>query len=205
MVIIGLTGGIASGKSAVSGMLRELGASVVDADAIVHELQGPGTAVSAAIAREFGPEALRPDGSVDRAALGRVVFGDPARRKVLESIVHPAVRESMWAEVDRVRERGEPAVVLDIPLLIESGLYRTVDRIWLVYVDRVTQLARLVARDGSTEDQARQRIAAQMPLDDKRAYAQLIIDNQGSLESTRTQVARAWQEVTGSPDVRPLS
>ncbi|HYG58194.1 MAG TPA: dephospho-CoA kinase, partial [Symbiobacteriaceae bacterium] len=159
MIVVGLTGGIASGKSTVSRMLRELGAPVVDADAIVHEIQGPGMPVTQAIAREFGPEVVRPDGSLDREALGRVVFADPARRKALEAIVHPAVRERMWARVDHYREAGRPAVVLDIPLLIESNLQRTVDRVWLVYVDRETQRARLMARNNITGPEADRRIA----------------------------------------------
>ncbi|HWI60883.1 MAG TPA: dephospho-CoA kinase [Symbiobacteriaceae bacterium] len=196
MVVIGLTGSIASGKSTVSQMLRNLGAPVIDADAIVHELQQPGTPVTAAIAREFGPDVLQPDGALDRAALGRIVFTDPARRKALEAIVHPAVRERMWSDVERYRSAGRSAVVLDVPLLIESGIHRTVDRVWLVYIDRDLQLRRLMARDGMTEAQASQRIAAQMSLDEKRAYADLIIDNRGTVEETLSQVVAAWRGVT---------
>ncbi|HYF94744.1 MAG TPA: dephospho-CoA kinase [Symbiobacteriaceae bacterium] len=195
MVVIGLTGGIASGKSTVSRMLRELGAPVIDADAIVHELQQPGTEVAAAIAREFGPGVIRPDGSLDRAALGQIVFADAARRRALEAIVHPAVRERMWSEVERYRAEGRPATVLDIPLLIESQLQRTVDRVWLVYISRDLQAERLMARDGLSPAAAELRIAAQMSLDEKRAFADLIIDNRGTAESTRRQVERAWREV----------
>jgi len=195
VVVIGLTGGIASGKSTVSRMLRELGAPVIDADAIVHELQQPGTEVAAAIAREFGPGVIRPDGSLDRAALGQIVFADAARRRALEAIVHPAVRERMWSEVERYRAEGRPATVLDIPLLIESQLQRTVDRVWLVYISRDLQAERLMARDGLSPAAAELRIAAQMSLDEKRAFADLIIDNRGTAESTRRQVERAWREV----------
>lgn len=198
MVIIGLTGGIASGKSTVSRILRELGSPVIDADAIVHQLQAPGTPVTAAIAREFGPEVIRPDGSLDRAALGAIVFRDPARRKALETIVHPAVRERMWADVDRYRAEGRPAVVLDVPLLIEGGMYRTVDQVWLVYADRATEHARLMARDGLTAEEADRRIAAQMDLDEKRRYAQVIIDNRGSVAETREQVEAAWRQTASS-------
>jgi dephospho-CoA kinase len=194
MRVIGLTGGIASGKSSVTRILRELGAPVIDADAIVHELQAPGMPVTAAIAREFGPAVVRPDGSLDRAALGRIVFADPARRTALEAIVHPAVRERMWAEVERYRQEGRPAVVLDVPLLIEGGLHRLVDRVWLVYLDNETQVARLISRDGLTAAEAGQRIAAQLDLEAKRQYADLIIDNRGSLEATRTQVTNAWRQ-----------
>lgn len=194
MLVIGLTGGIASGKSTVSRMLRELGAPVVDADAIVHALQSPGRPVTAAIAAEFGAGVLRPDGSLDRAALGALVFGDPARRRALEAIVHPAVRTRMWDEVERCRQEGRPAVVLDIPLLLEGGLEQTVDQVWVVYVDRATQLARLIARDGLTVAQAEQRIAAQMDLEEKRRQASLTIDNRGSEAETRAQVATAWRQ-----------
>lgn len=194
MLVVGLTGGIATGKSTVTRMLRELGAPVVDADAIVHELQAPGTPVTAAIAREFGPEVLGPDGSLNRAALGRIVFADPSRRQALEAIVHPAVRLRMAEEVERHRREEQPVVVLDVPLLLEGGLDRTVDQVWLVYVDKETQRARLISRDGLSPEQADQRIAAQMDLEAKRARANVVIDNGGSLEATRTQVEAVWQQ-----------
>lgn len=195
MLVIGLTGGIASGKSTVSAYLRELNAPVVDADAIVREVQQPGSPVLAAIGRAFGPEVIRSDGSLDRPALGRIVFSDPDRRRQLESIVHPAVRERMGAELERYRREGRPAVVLDVPLLLEGGLDRTVDQVWLVYVDRETQLIRLIARDGLSAGEAEQRIAAQMDMEAKRSRASLIIENRGSREETRAQVLRAWQAV----------
>jgi dephospho-CoA kinase len=198
MIVIGLTGGIASGKSTVSRILREAGAAVIDADAIVHELQGPGTPVTAAIAREFGPGVLRPDGTLDRAALGQIVFADPARRKALEAIVHPAVRARMDQEVERYRREGRPAVVLDVPLLIEGGLHRTVDRVWLVYVDRETEHRRLMARDGLSPADADRRISAQMSLEEKRSFADLVIDNRGTEEATRAQVLAAWQAAVGT-------
>lgn len=196
MIVIGLTGGIASGKSTVSRILQELGAPVIDADAIVHDLQQPGKPVTLAIAREFGTEVLHEDGSLDRAALSRIVFADAGRRKALEAIVHPAVREEMWRAVDRYRAEDRPAVVLDVPLLIESQLHRTVDRVWVVYIDKTLQLARLMARDGLTPEQAEQRITAQMSLDEKRTFADLVIDNRGTMAQTREQVELAWRDVT---------
>lgn len=195
MLLIGLTGGIASGKSTVSRMLRELGAVVIDADAIVHELQGPSMPLLAEIAREFGPTIIRPDGALDRARLAEMIFSDPARRKALEAIVHPAVRLRMDEEVARYRAEGRPAAILDVPLLIEGGLHRTVDRVWLAYVDRETQLARLMARDGMTRPQAEARVAAQMELEAKRPFAHLVIDNGGTCDQTRAQVVAAWQQV----------
>lgn len=198
MKIIGLTGSIASGKSTVTRALRELGAPVVDADALVHELQQPGTPVTAAIAREFGPGVIRSDGSLDRAALGKIIFADPARRKALEAIVHPAVRERIWQEVERCRAEGRPAVVLDIPLLFESGWDRQVDEVWVVYVDRATQKSRLMARDGLPPEEAERRIAAQMDLECKRTRAHRVIDNRGPEAETRAQVAEAWRAVIGT-------
>ncbi len=196
MRIIGLTGSIASGKSTVSAMLREIGAAVVDADAIVHDLQRPGTPVLGAIVREFGPGVLRPDGSLDRQALGRIVFADAGRRRALEAIVHPAVRAEMRRQIEEHRRAGRPAVVLDIPLLFESGWDRMVDEVWLVYVDGATQKARLMARSGLSPEEAEARIAAQMDLEEKARRADRVIDNRGSLEETRAQVLAAWQAVT---------
>jgi dephospho-CoA kinase len=192
MLIVGLTGGIASGKSTVSRILRELGAPVVDADAVVREVQAPGSPVLTAIARTFGPAVLRPDGSLDRAALGRIVFADAQSRRQLEAIVHPEVRRRMWEAVAHYRQEGRPVVVLDVPLLFESGWHQWVDRVWLVYVDRETQLRRLMARDGLGPEEAAQRIAAQMSLEEKRALAHLIIDNRGTEAETRTQVEAAY-------------
>lgn len=199
MVVIGLTGGIASGKSTVSRILRELGAPVVDADAIVHQLQVPGSPVLAAIARAFGPGVIREDGSLDRAALGRIIFADPARRQALEAIMHPAVRQEMWAQVEQYRQQGEPAVVLDVPLLVETGLYKQVDQVWVVYVDPETQLVRLMTRDGLDRPSASLRVAAQMSLEAKRSLADLVIDNRGSEDSTRSQVIAAWRQVAAGP------
>jgi len=198
MRIIGLTGSIASGKSTVSAMLREIGAPVIDADAIVHDLQRPGTPVLQAIAREFGPEVLRADGSLDRQALGRIVFADAGRRRALEAIVHPAVRAEIRRQMDLHRQAGSPAVVLDIPLLFESGWDRMVDEVWVVYVDAATQKARLIARSGLSPEEAEARIAAQMDLEEKARRADRVIDNRGTPAETRIQVVAAWQAATGS-------
>ncbi|MEW8978130.1 MAG: dephospho-CoA kinase [Symbiobacterium sp.] len=200
MRIVGLTGSIASGKSTVSAILRELGAPVIDADAIVHDLQRPGTPVTEAIAREFGPAVLRPDGSLDRAALGRIVFSDPARRRALEAIVHPAVRAEIERQVEALRREGRAAVVLDIPLLFETGWDKRVDEVWVVYVDETTQRARLMGRDGLSPAEAEARIAAQMSLEEKMRRADRVIDNRGDLARTRAQVLAAWQAVAGGAE-----
>ncbi len=199
MLTIGLTGGIASGKSTVTRMLRELGATVIDADAIVRDVQSPGTPVLVAIAAEFGPDLIRPDGSLDRPALGRIVFADTGLRKRLEAIVHPAVRQRMSLELQRCRQDGLPAVVLDIPLLFEGGSERTVDQVWVVYVDRAIQVIRLMARDGLSATEAEQRICAQMDIELKRARADLVIDNRRGLDQTRRQVEEAWHAALAAP------
>lgn len=188
---IGLTGGIGSGKSTVAQMLRELGVPVVDADALVHAVQAPGGEAYAAIVAYFGDAVVQADGTLDRKAIARRVFTDPVARRALEDMVHPIVRRRLWAEADAHLAAGHPVVFLDIPLLIENGSYQQVDRVWLVWVDAETQFRRVMARGGIDEADARRRMAAQMPLDDKRAYAQVIIDNRGTLAETRAQVEQA--------------
>lgn len=198
MLIVGLTGGIASGKSTVSRLLRERGAPIVDADQIVHQLQAPGSPLLAEIAGAFGPTVIRPDGSLDRPRLGSIVFADPAKRHQLEAIVHPPVRAQIWAEAERHERAGAPAVILDIPLLIEGGWQERLDRVWLVWVDATTQVERLMARDGLPREGALARIGAQMPLDQKRAFADLVIDNTGPLTETEAQVDQAWRSLLAS-------
>ncbi len=192
MLLIGLTGGIASGKSSVSQILRDMGATVIDSDANVRELQEPGQPVFQAIVAAFGPPVVGADGRLDRQALGDLVFRDAAERRRLEQIVHPAVRQRMWEQVAAARAQGLPAVVIDVPLLIEVGLHQQMDQIWVVYVDPQTQLSRLQRRDGAGEEEARRRVAAQMPLAEKVKLAHLVVDNNGSLTATREQVAAAW-------------
>lgn len=195
MLRVGLTGGIASGKSTVSGILRRLGAPVVDADQLVHDLYEPGTAASIAIAQAFGSGVLRPDGGVDRAELGRIVFADQTARRQLESIIHPAVRERMWQEAERYAQLGHKVCVLDVPLLIEGGLHLQMDRVWVVYVDHETQRQRLMQRNGFSLEEAERRIAAQMPLAEKLAFADLVLDNGGDLATLEEQVRLQWERL----------
>lgn len=195
MLTVGLTGGIASGKSTVSRLLRERGAPVIDSDQIVHQLQAPGSPLLDEIAGAFGAAIIRPDGSLDRPKLGSIVFGDPAKRRQLEAIVHPPVRAQLWAEVDRLQRAGAPVAILDIPLLVEGGWQEKLDRVWLVWVDGATQVERLMARDGLDREGALARIGAQMPLDQKRAVADLVIDNTGSLAQLEAQVDQAWRSL----------
>lgn len=193
MRIIGLTGGIASGKSTVSAMLRDLGARVLDADAYARQAVQPGSAALCEIVAAFGPEVLLPDGTLDRRKLGAIVFADPAARQRLNGIVHPRVRELMRADIERARAEGLPAVVIDVPLLFEGGLDRLCDETWVVQVDRATQKARLRARDRLSEAEAEARLDAQMPLSEKAARATAVIDNGGDLAATRGQVERLWR------------
>ncbi len=191
---IGLSGGIGTGKSTVASMWRELGATVIDADAIVHELQAPGAPLLHEIREAFGPEVFDAHGALDRRALAARVFGDPAERERLNAIVHPAVRAEMARRIEAARASGAPLVVLDIPLLFEGqrggerGPYR-LDATVLVYAPRALQIERTMARDGSSQEEAERRIAAQMPIEEKRALADHVIENIGSLDSTRAQVA----------------
>ena len=198
--VVGLTGGIGTGKSTVARMLAALGAVVIDADAIVHALQAPGMPLLAEIVRAFGPEMLRADGSLDRARLGERVFSDPEARRRLGEITHPAVGGEMLRRLEAAKAAGAALVVMDNPLLFEGRARRAaaaghhpspsdpVEESILVYAPAETQVERQVARDGVTADFARQRMAAQLPIEEKRALATWVIDNAGPLSETERQV-----------------
>jgi dephospho-CoA kinase len=187
MRVLGLTGGIGSGKSTVSQMFAEHGAEVVDADQIAREVVVPGQPALQAIREAFGAAVIRPDGRLDRTRLGGMIFRDPAARARLNSITHPRIQERLQQEVE-VRRLREGVLILDIPLLYETGRADLVEAVIVVWVDRVTQLRRLIERAGLTANEAAQRLAAQMSLDEKRARADYVIDNTGSLDTTRQQV-----------------
>ena len=170
-LLVGLTGGIATGKSTVTAMLKGPRVRIVDADALAREVVEPGTPALAQIVAEFGREILRPDGRLDRARLGEVVFPDPARRKRLEAITHPAIRarfERIMADLER--EGFDGLLFWDAALLVESGGNNKMDRVVVVTTDATTQLKRLMDRDGCTEEAARVRVASQMPLAVKARY-----------------------------------
>lgn len=196
-LLIGLTGGIGSGKSAVSASLRRRGVPVLDADAIVHELQRPGARGLRRLVEEFGPTILQPSGELDRRALARLVFADAGARKQVEAILHPLVRERMSAEAEAAFKRGAPAVVEDIPLLFESRDASGFDATVLVYAPPEVQRQRLVELRGMTPADAEARIAAQLPMAEKRGRATYVIDNTGSLEDLEAEVDRVWAQVTG--------
>ncbi len=202
--VIALSGGIGSGKSSVLSTLVELGATPVDADALVHELQAPGTPMLSAMAEAFGKQILRSDGSLDREAVAALVFRDPNARARLGQIVHPPVIAEMMARAKAAVERNDPMVVLDIPLFFEgarsgsgSAALMKYDATILVWVPVETQLERTVARDGCEIAEAQRRIDAQMPIDEKRQYADHIIDNSGSPSATRTQVEELYRNLIG--------
>ncbi|MBB5324520.1 dephospho-CoA kinase [Anoxybacillus tepidamans] len=185
---IGLTGGIASGKSTVAHMLRELRIPVIDADVIAREVVEIGEEAYGQIIETFGNGILQENGAIDRARLGAIVFHDEEKRKQLNAIVHPAVRKKMMAQKEAYIKSGEETVVLDIPLLLESKLTHLVDKIMVVYVDESVQLERLMKRNGFSREEAIARIRSQMPLSEKIAYADAVIDNNGTIEKTREQL-----------------
>jgi dephospho-CoA kinase len=189
--MVGLTGGIGSGKSTVAAMLAALGAVVVDADQIAREVVEPGTDGLAEVVATFGPSVLAPDGSLDRPALGRIVFADEAKRRALEAIVHPRVA-ARSAELVAAAP-ADAVVVNDIPLLAETGARGRFDKVIVVVADMETRIARLVRARAITEDEARSRISAQASDDQRRAIADIVIVNDGTPDQLRACVEEAWQ------------
>jgi dephospho-CoA kinase len=193
---IGLTGGIGSGKSVVSALLRQRGVPVLDADAIVRELEQPGAEGLRRLVEAFGPRILLASGDLDRTALGRLVFADEEVRRRVEAILHPLVRERMAAQQAAAEAAGAAIVVEDIPLLFEARDPSGFDATVLVYAPPERQRARLVALRGMTPADAEARIKAQLPMSEKRRRATYVIDNTGSLEHLEAEVERVWAEIT---------
>jgi dephospho-CoA kinase len=195
MRVIGLTGGIASGKSLVAGFLEEMGAVVVDADQLAREVVKPGTGSYRAIVDFFGEIVLQEDGTLDRKALGRIVFADPEARARLEQMTHPAILRLAEERLDEERRKGTEIAFYMVPLLLEAGLASSVHEIWVVYADEGTQIERLMKRDKIGRDEAMRKIAAQMPMEEKVKFGQVIIDNRGTPDETRRQVLELWREL----------
>lgn len=195
MYKIGLTGGIASGKSTVVSMLRQYGAAIIDCDIIARDVVLPGSKGLQAVVRAFGPQALLSDGTMNRAYIGSIVFTNPAKKQELEEILFPLIRQEIRTKITQLEKAGEAVAFLDMPLLFEVKYQSYVNEVWLVYVDAVTQLARLMARNGYTKDEALARIRSQFPIDKKRALSQVIVDNTASLEKTEEQVKAAWNQL----------
>ncbi|MGE5415900.1 MAG: dephospho-CoA kinase [Acidobacteriota bacterium] len=194
MYIIGLTGGIASGKSTVSNFLKELGAYIIDADEVAHEIMLPGQPAYKEIVDGFGPQVVGEDGLLNREKLGEMVFHDPTLRFKLNQITHPRVG-SAFKERIKQAPVGTEVAVWDVPLLIETGMIKSVNEVWVVWVDRDTQRRRLMERNGLSEEAAVSRINSQMLLDDKMKYADRLIDNTGSVEETKNTVTKFYNQL----------
>lgn len=197
VTLLALTGGIASGKSTIARMLTARGAVVVDADAIVRDVQAPGSPVLAAIVSEFGPDVVRDDGTLDRPALGARVFGHPERLAALNALVHPAVREESHRRFRAALDDDPAAVVVyDVPLLAEARGTGEWDLVVVAHAPAEQRVQRLVAHRGLTEADARARIASQAGDDERLALADVVIDTTGDLESTQRQVDELWTRLT---------
>ena len=196
MYRIGLTGSIATGKSTVTNMLKELGAFVIDCDKTARDVVAPGTQGLAKIEAAFGKDAVAADGSMDRVYIGDLVFRNPEMKKRLENILFPLIFEALGEELLRLeREAVTPVVFLDMPLLYEVKYDSYVDEVWLVYVPFEVQLSRLMKRNGYTKEEALLRIDSQISVDKKKSLAQQVIDNSRTLEDTKEQVRSLWERL----------
>lgn len=192
MQLFGLTGGIASGKSTVARMFVDKGMPLIDADVVAREVVAKGQPALDEIGRRF-PGVVSPDGVLDRAALGARIFSNPSERAALDAITHPRIRQAVLEKTLALAEAGAPRALYDAALLIENKLHEGLAGVVLVVVPRDVQRARLMARNQLTVAEAEARLAAQMPLDEKRPFATWVIDNGGSLEATRAQVDAVWK------------
>ena len=193
MQVIGLTGGIASGKSTVSKLLKKMGAVIIDADIVSREIMVRGTEAYNKIVEYFGKEILKEDGEIDRKKLGNIVFADRRKLKKLNEITHPIIIERIKEKIEEERKKNQQnAVVLDAALLIEMKLYKMVDEVWLVVVDSKTQIKRIMERDKLSYKDAINRIKSQMPLDEKMKYADFIINNSKDFKAMEKQVTLFW-------------
>ncbi|HXU70842.1 MAG TPA: dephospho-CoA kinase [Polyangia bacterium] len=202
MRVVGLTGGIATGKSTAARVLSELGARVIDADAIAREIVAPGQPALAEIVQTFGREMLLPDGTLDRKRMGAVVFADADKRRALNAITHPRIAMETQARLARLRDEGTPVAVYEAALLVENGVHRGLEGLIVTTCDEATQLRRLIERDGFGEAEARARIAAQASPAEKLAAATWVVDTSGPLADTKERISRIWGEILGLVDMR---
>lgn len=191
-VAIGLTGGIASGKSVISSLLAERGALIVDADRLGHESYRAGTETFRRVVETFGRDIVGADGEIDRKRLGAKVFGDAGARKRLEAIVWPAIREMARERIEEARRQGVPVVVLEAAVLIEAGWQDLVDEVWVAEVEPETAIERLASRNGLSREQAEARLRAQLSNEERRRHADVVIENNGTLDDLRRRVDEAW-------------
>ena len=189
-MIIGLTGSIASGKSTVANMLKEMGFPIIDADLVARIVVEKGTATLEKIKETFGSGVIQEDGSLNREELGEIIFTNPSKRKLLNDIIHPAIRAEMLAQKGHLVQQGHPVIIMDIPLLFESRLQSFVDKILVVTVTEQTQLERLMSRNGFTQEEAKLRIQSQLPLSVKEKGADAVIYNNGTIEETKQQLIK---------------
>ena len=196
MIVAGLTGGIATGKSTVAAIFEEAGAFLIDADRIAREVVRPGTPAYSDIVAHFGRGILLADGEIDRKLLAALIFSDPVQRRSLEAIVHPHVKKETARRLALIRQDAPDAVVVvDVPLLFETGMNRDYHPVIVVYIPEPLQLVRLVARDGITETEALARIRSQMPIETKKSLATHVIDNSDSIEATRAQTLEIYRQL----------
>ena len=195
-LIVGLTGGIAGGKSTVSGMLQDLGARLIDFDVLARDVVRPGSSGLAKVVDHFGKQVLQPDGTLDRKQLSGVVFQNPEKRRLLERLIHPDIYQAFVREVSRITADSPDAVIVaEVPLLVEADLLHLFDVILLVYSSVRVQIERLMRRQDLTEKEADEMLSAQLPVEEKKKFADHIVYNDGSLESTRLQVLAVWKQL----------
>jgi dephospho-CoA kinase len=196
MLLVGLTGSIATGKSTVSEMFRRKGAEIIDADQIAREVVEPGTEGLARIVREFGPGMLDEEGKLNRERLGARIFQNPAEREKLNRLLHPLIVDSMRAKTEKIKKEKDPDLLIwDVPLLIEGNLTQWVEAVILVYTPKEIQLERLMKRNALSKEEAEKRILAQMDIEEKKKYADYVIDNRGTLSETERQVDQLWKQL----------
>lgn len=194
-MLIGLTGTFGSGKSTVAGMLEDLGAAAVDADAIAREVVAPGSEALEEIRRHFGDEILQPNGDLDRRKVAAIVFASAEKREVLNGIIHSRVIQEMDRRIEEIRQAApKRVIVLNVPLLFEAGLLHKVDKAVVVTISSQERIRRIGLRDGLTESEVTQRVQAQWTQEDKVARASALIDNSGSLDTTRSQARRLYEQ-----------
>jgi dephospho-CoA kinase len=198
MRIIGLTGGIASGKSTASAMLAQMGATVIDADALAREVVEPGSPALAEISRRF-PGTVDADGRLDRAKLADRIFGQERERTALNAIVHPRVHEAFLKRAGELAKQGLEVILYDAALLFENDLDQIMDGVILIAVPPEVQISRLMERNGLTQREAEDRIAAQMPLEEKARRARWVVNNSGDLSATRARLTKIWDEIRRAP------
>lgn len=194
MKILGLTGGIATGKSAVSRMLRKLGANVIDTDVIAHNLAETGEPLYTAYVKHFGESVKLENGELNRAEIARRIYENPKEREWINSVAHPLIKERVDAEISKLKEAGETNAVIEVPLLYEIGWQKYADIVWVVYVPKETQQERLQRRDNIDEAAAIARINAQMPIDEKKELADVVINNENHYFKVKNEVKKAWRK-----------